>query len=149
MFIGTGRHQSVGTLTFKSTTGNIVASITYGKTKNKYLFPDRRPQDYFAGAIRRDGKEVCRIYGSYLGFLEFDGVRYWDARDLRPFALLKTAQALPSDSRYRPDLQQLAQGNVEEAQKCKEQMEEAQRKDAKLRAALKKPQKPKKKGWFS
>ena len=105
-----------------------------------------RPQDYFTGTIKKDNKVVSNIYGTYLGFIEFDGIRYWDARDVKPYVLHKPAKALPSDCRYRHDLQQLAQGNIEAAQQRKEEMEEAQRKDAKLRAAEKKT---KKKGWFS
>lgn len=81
-----------------------------------------------------------------MGFIEFDGVRYWDTRDIKPYKLHKPPKTLQSDSRYRPDLQQLAQGNVDLAQQRKEEMEEAQRKDARLR---KETNKPKKKGWFS
>jgi hypothetical protein len=40
---------------------------------------------------------------------------------------------LESDSRKRGDLQYLQQGKLEEAQKAKEELEERQRKDAKLR----------------
>lgn len=81
-----------------------------------------------------------------MGFIEFDGIRYWDTRDLKPYKLHKSEKPLPSDSRYRPDLQQLAQGNIEAAQQRKEEMEEAQRKDARLRKEV---NKPKKKAWFS
>lgn len=27
------------------------------------------------------------MFGSYLGFLEFDGIRYWDAREILPFKM--------------------------------------------------------------
>ena len=78
---------------------------------------------------------VSKIYGSYLGFLEFDGKRYWDARDVNAFKMDKAEERLPSDASYRPDLQELFRGNVETAQTKKEQLEELQRRDVKLRAA--------------
>lgn len=40
---------------------------------------------------------------------------------------------LPSDSIYREDLQELIAGRVDKSQEQKERMEEAQRKDKKLR----------------
>lgn len=53
---------------------------------------------------------------------------------------------LPSDARFRSDLQELSKGDVAKAQQCKEDLENAQRKDARLRAEAK----PNKKtGWFS
>ncbi len=27
------------------------------------------------------------MYGTYLGFLEFDGIRYWDHREILPFRM--------------------------------------------------------------
>ncbi len=90
-------------------------------------------------------KTVSRLSGSYLGFLEFDHKRYWDARDAETFNLIKPPLILPSDSRYRPDLCALAAGNLEEAQKNKEILEELQRADAKLRTDFEKQQQKAKK----
>jgi len=87
------------------------------------------------------------MYGTYLGYVEFDGIRYWDIREFKPFPVIPCIQALPSDSRYRPDLQTLALGDVLNAQKRKEDLEQAQRRDARLRAEAKKPLK-KKRRWF-
>jgi hypothetical protein len=33
------------------------------------------------GVIKKDGAKVCDIRGNYMGFLDFNGVRYWDIRD--------------------------------------------------------------------
>lgn len=104
-----------------------------------------RVQDFLKGEIKVNGKKVSEIYGTYLGFLEFDGIRYWDARDYKPFPLIPCAKTLPSDSRYRPDLRTLALGDVPTAQKRKEELEQAQRRDAKLRAEALKLAKKKKK----
>jgi hypothetical protein len=28
-----------------------------------------------------NGNHVCDIFGTYIGFIEFDSIRYWDVRD--------------------------------------------------------------------
>jgi hypothetical protein len=33
------------------------------------------------GEILKDGKKVCELFGNYMGFLDFDGIRYWDLRE--------------------------------------------------------------------
>ena len=57
------------------------------------------------------------IYGNYMGFLDFNGVRYWDLRsefsyEVKPKDLSK---ALPSDTRFRIDSQKLLEGDVDTA----------------------------------
>jgi hypothetical protein len=37
-----------------------------------------KSQDFFRGEILKDGKVVSEIRGNYMGFLDFDGERYWD-----------------------------------------------------------------------
>ena len=91
-----------------------------------------RPQDYFEGDIKKDGQVVSKIYGSYLGFTEFDGVRYWDAREQYNFNMEPSRDILPSDASFRPDLQTLKAGNVDLAQIKKKELEILQRHDAKL-----------------
>ena len=54
--------------------------MTLGKVKKK-------PTDYVEGDIKQNGKIVSKMYGSYMGFLEWDGIRYWDARDILPFRI--------------------------------------------------------------
>lgn len=94
-----------------------------------------------------NGKVVSKMSGTYLGYIEFDKVRYWDIRDFKPYQVIPCARTLPSDSRYRSDLQTLASGDIPNAQKRKEGLEQAQRKDARLRAEALKPLK-KKRRWF-
>lgn len=129
--MGTLRHQTIGSLNYKAPSCNLEATINFGTVKGKQ-------QDYFTGEIKVRSKVASRVYGTYLGFAEFDGVRYWDARDFKPLPLLPSERTLPSDSRHRPDLQTLALGDVPNAQKRKEELEHAQRKDAKLRAEAQK-----------
>lgn len=99
-----------------------------------------RPSDYFESTIQHKGKAICQIDGTYCGYINFDKVRYWDGRFLKAFKVeLPSTQiqldenTLESDYRKRNDLQLLKQGKMEEAQKAKEEIEEKQRRDAKLR----------------
>ena len=59
--------------------------------------------------------------------------RYWALRSERPDTWQPGATPLPSDSRFRKDLVTLKTGNVAESQVMKEQMEQMQRNDKKLR----------------
>lgn len=88
-----------------------------------------------------------------MGYIDFDGVRYWDVRqqvNYPPFDLPKTETALPggktrlvlpSDTTYRSDSLTLADGDVGEAQLRKNELEEAQRHDRRLREAAEKRRK--------
>ena len=79
----------------------------------------------------KDGKKYI---GTYCGYLEFDGERYWDAWDTIKFEVKPSDRLwLPSDSRYRVDFVSQISGEIEEAQKNKEKLEIDQRNDAMLR----------------
>lgn len=93
-----------------------------------------RVQDFFQGDIKADNKPVASIYGTYLGFIEFNGKRYWDARDQEIFQLKQSKNVLPSDACFRKDLQVMLTGNIDGAQEEKERLENLQRHDARLRA---------------
>ena len=68
-------------------------------------------------------EDVCSISGTYLGYIEFDSQRYWDLRETQIQAVtgvpLTTGgsgvSVLPSDSRLRPDSQELCLGSIEQA----------------------------------
>ncbi len=47
----------------------------------------KKPTDYVEGEIIYKNKAVSKLTGSYMGFLEFDEKRYWDARDIYPFRM--------------------------------------------------------------
>ena len=59
-----------------------------------------RPQDYFTGTIKFNEKVVSNITGTYMGYMEFDGIRYWDARDFQSFPVIESKNYLPSESRF-------------------------------------------------
>ena len=67
----------------------------------------------------QDGKVVSEINGNYMGYLDFDGVRYWDVREIdKWYFKLKDweADALPSDSSRRSDIVTLKTKNAALAQ---------------------------------
>jgi hypothetical protein len=80
---------------------------------------------------------VSKFYGTYLGFLNFDDVRYWDSRYLQGIRIKLEDHPLESDYRNRTDLKKLREGKIEEAQAEKEKIEDMQRRDAKLRQNFK------------
>ena len=93
----------------------------------------KKPTDYLSGMIVQENKRiVSKVYGTYLGYIDFDGIRYWDRRHSDLFEFFMTAN-LPSDSEFREDLVALRDGNMELAQSNKEMMENSQRNDRELR----------------
>lgn len=88
--------------------------------------------------------EVTQIRGTYLGYIEFDGVRYWDLRETQvqsvegvSFEQQRGSDSfvLPSDCRLRKDSIDLRAERVEEAQTNKNALELRQRNDTALRKA--------------
>ena len=124
-FFGTMRHESLGTMQASDNEGH-TCLISIGKIKGK-------PSDYLEGQIRKEGSgTVSMLTGTYLGYLEFDGVRYWDERTVNPFSI-KYTQTLDSDSESRKDIKALRTGDINYAQQAKEELEDLQRLDRKLR----------------
>lgn len=68
-------------ITFKDIKNNIEANVKFGKVK-------KRPSDYFAGEITKNSKKISAFDGTYCGYLNFDNVRYWDGRFLKPFRVI-------------------------------------------------------------
>lgn len=57
----------------------------------------KRPTDYLSGTIKVKDVVVSKCYGSYMGFIEFDDIRYWDYRYVLPYEPLILNSNLPSD----------------------------------------------------
>lgn len=114
--MGTMRHESSGTITFSDTQNQLEAVMTLGKVK-------KRPTDYVEAEIKQSGKIASKMYGSYMGFLEWDGVRYWDARDILPFRIKVNftityqvePSSLQSDHSTRSDLNLMLTGDLDAA----------------------------------
>jgi hypothetical protein len=66
----------------------------------------KRPLDYFVGEIIKGDKVVSKMYGNQMGYIDFDGIRYWDVREQVNYIIKGVDMnngALPSDSRKRID----------------------------------------------
>ena len=74
-----------------------------------------------------------------MGYVDFDGVRFWDGRRMQNFEILpvdpRNQMTLTSDSRKRIDSVALKAGDVDTAQENKDKLENWQRADRKLREA--------------
>ncbi|CAD8085669.1 unnamed protein product [Paramecium sonneborni] len=127
-FLGTMKNESQGSLQFIDEANNLKCVVQLGKVKNK-------PTDYFEGEIKRGKTTLSKLFGSYMGFADFDGVRYWDARVVKPFAMQILKSNLESDHTKRTDRIYMVQGDMDKAQSEKERLEQLQRKDAALRKA--------------
>ena len=68
---GTLVHCLTGTCDFTDEENGVTAQYTIGTKKGR---------DYFTGEIKKDGEVVSRLSGTYMGYIEFDGVRFWDIR---------------------------------------------------------------------
>ena len=124
-FWGTMRQESIGEITFKDLVNDYKAVIKMG--------PDRKLSDYFEGTIEKDGNVLSNIKGSYLEFIEIDGERYWDIRRNINIQGYPIYPQIKSSSIYRPDSLKLLEKDVEGAQEKKDEQENIQRRDRKLR----------------
>lgn len=102
---GTLTHCLCGTCDFEDAEHGITAQYTIGTKKGK---------DYVKGEIKKDGKVISTLTGTYMGWLEFDGVRYWDIRKMQNFPIIEPAQdkVIKSDWRNRSDSMQRLAGNT-------------------------------------
>lgn len=73
------------------------------------------------------------IEGDWRSHLLIDGEKYWDIREDWAYSLKNMESPLPSDSIFRLDSLYLAINNEETAQIEKENLENLQRNDRKLR----------------
>jgi len=125
-FFGTIRQESTGTITFKDQKNGFELALKLDSVKKK-------PSDYFQAEIKLKNISVSKVYGSFCGFIEFNGIRYWDIRENFDVSLIEPQKQLPSSALYREDRMFIEKNNVEEGQKAKERLEELQRHDKKLR----------------
>ena len=144
---GTLTHQINGKIEFSDDTTGVTAFYEIGNCGKKGL-----PKDYFKGEIRQHGRVVSSIYGTYGGYCDFDGKRYFDIRQMQNFIAQPVPPTeksnpnrpeslpivLPSDCTNRADSVTLISGDVEAAQLRKNEIEDVQRHDKKLRDAAKK-----------
>ena len=132
--MGTLHHQLLGKVTFKDEENGLTGYLEIGKNK-------KSTKDAFTGYIMaRNGQKLCNIEGNYMGYMDFDGQRYFDLReqDVREVKPLDINKCLESDSRLRIDLVELARNDEIAAQENKDFLEVTQRRDRDNREAAQK-----------
>jgi len=159
--MGTRVVEYFGTWVFYDETNKLICNLTFtDNSKNKGgLFSSKKivhPSDYFEGFIVKGTAQfneesgtddivvdmqyneadiISVAKGSWIDYVEFDGVELWRRGTTGTAELPKAPRnLLLSDSRFRTDAQAVASLDWEFAEKEKLRLEEAQRKDRKLRA---------------
>jgi len=125
-FFGTIRHEAVGEMLFKDLVHGFELVLKLGNVKKK-------TSDWFQGEIKLKNIVVSKALGSYLSFVEFNNIRYWDIRENIEIKSFEGEKQLKSSSIYREDRILLGENKVDEAQKAKDKIEDVQRYDRKLR----------------
>ena len=84
--------------------------------------------------MKKSNRSVVEdISGSWTDSLMIGDKVYWSLSYSECFKAIPCKQALPSDSRFREDVYWLAKGDLEKAQKWKDELEVKQRRDRRLR----------------
>jgi len=125
-FMGVLRHESYGEQRFKDEKNGFEFIM-------KLSTNPKKPTDYFTGEIKLNNICLSKVVGSYIEFIEFDNIRYWDVRENFDIKAIECQKQLSSSSLYRTDRRLLFENKVEAAQVEKEVLENIQRKDRKLR----------------
>ena len=111
---GTLIHNLCGVCTFTDEKNGIVASYNLGGAGRKWA------KDYFVGEIKQHGKVVSKMFGSIMGYIEFDGERWWDGRRMQNYEMSsadpKTNFTLISDCKNRIDSIVMKGGDLDQAQ---------------------------------
>ncbi|CEM02035.1 unnamed protein product [Vitrella brassicaformis CCMP3155] len=131
------RHEILGRMRVEDSLGNSCEYV-FGSVRGK-------PTDYFEGTIKDSyGDILSRVNGTWLGYLDFDNVRYWDIRTTPNYPLLPVADEalLQSDSTLREDLLLLTEGRVRAAQEAKDRISDRHRYERALRRKAPPPPRP-------
>jgi hypothetical protein len=140
LFWGQMCHETFGAQTFTDAKNGLRCRLEFGNPSGRKGVPS----DFFEGVVERydvsqpdaQGEDISVVEGSWVGFIDFDGKRYWDLRKAAPAAMRTPECLLRSDSRLRADRLALESGNIELAQEEKVRMEEQQRAERRLREAV-------------
>jgi len=140
-----------GTLQFRDEKNKLSCDLIFnadGIGFIKSLFTKQKsPVDWLRGDVvkttvdevgkkKKEHKEVlCTVEGSWLSHLDFGDERRWDVDKDLPHLIVPIEDPLPSDCRYRDDLQALLENDIQRGGECKFKLEEQQRYDERLRSA--------------
>jgi hypothetical protein len=127
-----------GPLVVKDTFNELTLTVDIGPKpdKSKGILKPRHCLLY-GGVLDANGKNfVSTLTGDYVKKIEVDGTEVWNLetnKAHRPIAPVEDKELLPSDSRYRLDRALLIQGDLPKADEIKVTIEEAQRREKKVR----------------
>jgi hypothetical protein len=149
--------EYLGTIDFRDEQNGLACDLLINPNDQKLFssfFSSKKkvPTDYLRGEIVRfknqedlkkpkhkvpesEYEVLSKVQGSWLSCIEFDGERFWEWNDskLKIYTPILVDNPLPSDSRFREDVQYLAKGDLENAGEFKRKYEQKQRREAALR----------------
>jgi hypothetical protein len=140
----TFNYEEVGTFSkigssFKSLFGGSNAQTEKPLPDSFKLNIYRMEKDEITYEIKKT--DICKGSGSWLSHLQIDGDLYWKVGDsVGDIWIDDDNKKLASDSKYRQDSKYIREKDFTKAQKEKEDLENLQRQDAKLRKANKETQ---------
>ncbi|KAK9917018.1 hypothetical protein WJX75_000017 [Coccomyxa subellipsoidea] len=139
-----------GTISFRDELNQVECDITIDGSKQSFLSSlwrgkkGHKDLDQLHGSLRKGGAIVDTMRGSWLTSVEWEkggpggrSLRVWDAAKHPVQAPKPILEPLPSDARFREDLQALQKGDRDKAQEWKSRLEQVQRRDQALRVAAK------------
>lgn len=94
--------------------------------------------EYLSYSKKKGAKEISIIKGEWTDHLIIDEKEYWKIKEFSLIPIFRKKNTLPSDSHFRKDLLALLENDETKAQRFKEEIEELQRNDRKLREEFKK-----------
>mmetsp|Transcript_15437 Transcript_15437/g.26518 ORF Transcript_15437/g.26518 Transcript_15437/m.26518 type:complete len:389 (+) Transcript_15437:74-1240(+) len=145
-----------GKMQFRDVANQVGCVVTFNPDAKGFLrsllswrSSPKKPADYFIAsvvklscdALERDDLSqepvICSGDGSWLESVTFDGKVYWDIKQATAKKAVAVAdeEALPTDCRFREDVQTVGREDWEGAQKAKHNLEEKQREEARFRKA--------------
>eukprot|EP01095_Lingulamoeba_sp_RSL-Kostka_P001905 TRINITY_DN126_c0_g2_i1.p1 TRINITY_DN126_c0_g2~~TRINITY_DN126_c0_g2_i1.p1 ORF type:complete len:358 (-),score=174.12 TRINITY_DN126_c0_g2_i1:256-1329(-) len=123
---------------------NLFCKLTFNPDSNAWFWSAKRPNDHYVGAIYKyqgdnpedesKWKKISDATGSWLGCVVFEKQSYWNwDDDTVQYKPIPVDDPLPSDARFREDVNFLKDEDLENAAEWKKKLEVQQRNEAKLR----------------
>lgn len=90
-------------------------------------------EDIYKVKVGKEDEVLGEISGRWTQSIKFDSEVIFDVNGIAPFKVTEEVKPLESDGKYRRDRMLVGARKLEEAQIAKEELEELQRADRKLR----------------
>ncbi|KJE91894.1 hypothetical protein CAOG_02957 [Capsaspora owczarzaki ATCC 30864] len=132
LLVGDRTFDFGGTMHFHDHANQLSCDLTFHPDSRSGLWrrlfrSNKTLRDVARGVIVRGREEVCAVDGSWLSHLDIGAERFWELGQQKPSSVFPVADPLPTDSRFREDVQALAEGDLERAEELKTLTEEKQR----------------------